>query len=244
MLKGRQIYLKILRSFDVTDAETHINDFERVNALRMHDDNLHKFIIDWDSLLLKVSKLPSPEILESLFRTQIQRHPWMKDDMNIYNRAPPGASEKCYDWLHSRVKAVIDLHKLQRNQHSLKHSDRDRSPPRSSAYPTHVARNAQKGTNAHFSIWQTTVRLGTTAEQTTSAFTPANRITATTQPETFLLRVREEWFLPSRQQVQQAAHREVQLLLGERLLLQQGRLRARSHPSRCTDAAAHAEPPT
>ena len=92
----------------------------------MHEDNLHKFIIDWDSLLLEMRKLPAPEIMEPLFRTQIQLHPWMKEDMNIYHRAMDDAPEKCYDWLHQRVKAVLDLHKLQKNQHSLKNADRER----------------------------------------------------------------------------------------------------------------------
>ena len=89
MLKGRQIYWVILQSYKVTEAEDSIHDFERINALRMRDDDLARFLAEWDNLLLDLHEPPSTKILESLFRSQIQRHPWMKMDMAEYNRFPP-----------------------------------------------------------------------------------------------------------------------------------------------------------
>eukprot|EP00959_Pyramimonas_sp_CCMP1952_P278383 5820035-Pyramimonas_sp.AAC.1 len=86
MLKGRQIYWHILQSYKVTAVDDDLHDFERLKELRMRDDDLQRFITDWGALLLECREAPDPKILESLFRIQIRRHIWMKQDMYEYQR--------------------------------------------------------------------------------------------------------------------------------------------------------------
>eukprot|EP00959_Pyramimonas_sp_CCMP1952_P436705 9144210-Pyramimonas_sp.AAC.1 len=82
MLKGRQIYWHILQSYKVTEVDDDLHDFERLKELRMIDEGLQRFITDWDALLLlDCREAPDPKILESLVRTQIRRHAWMKQDV-------------------------------------------------------------------------------------------------------------------------------------------------------------------
>ena len=52
--------------------------------------------------------MPGPKILESLFRAQIARHPWMKQDMAEYKRMKHDDPNKCYEWLHDRVQFNIE----------------------------------------------------------------------------------------------------------------------------------------
>eukprot|EP00959_Pyramimonas_sp_CCMP1952_P244836 5117649-Pyramimonas_sp.AAC.1 len=47
----------------------------------MRGEDLQRFITDWDAVLLECREAPDPKILESLFRTHIRRHAWMKQDM-------------------------------------------------------------------------------------------------------------------------------------------------------------------
>eukprot|EP00959_Pyramimonas_sp_CCMP1952_P032094 673675-Pyramimonas_sp.AAC.1 len=86
MLKGRQIYWHILQPYSVTGFDDDLQDFERLKELRMRGEDLPRFTTDWDALLLDCKEAPNPTILESLFRTQIRRHAWMKQDMYEYQR--------------------------------------------------------------------------------------------------------------------------------------------------------------
>eukprot|EP00959_Pyramimonas_sp_CCMP1952_P028858 605468-Pyramimonas_sp.AAC.1 len=85
MLKGREIYWTILQSYKVTTADDTLHDFERLQLLRMRDDDLQRFIVDWGNLCLECREPPDAEILESLFRAQIRRHYLTKQDMHDYN---------------------------------------------------------------------------------------------------------------------------------------------------------------
>eukprot|EP00959_Pyramimonas_sp_CCMP1952_P266482 5571101-Pyramimonas_sp.AAC.1 len=52
----------------------------------MRDEDLQRFITDWGALLLECREAPDRRILESLVRTQIRRHAWMKQHMYEYRR--------------------------------------------------------------------------------------------------------------------------------------------------------------
>ena len=44
----------------------------------------------------------------------------MRQDMHDYERMHSSNPNKCYDWLRSRVVAVIELYRISRNQNNLK----------------------------------------------------------------------------------------------------------------------------
>eukprot|EP00959_Pyramimonas_sp_CCMP1952_P400819 8398841-Pyramimonas_sp.AAC.1 len=67
MLKGRQIYWHIPQPYKVTEVDDDLHDFERLEELRMRDEDLQRFITDWDALLLECREVPDPKTLESLF---------------------------------------------------------------------------------------------------------------------------------------------------------------------------------
>eukprot|EP00959_Pyramimonas_sp_CCMP1952_P117409 2454317-Pyramimonas_sp.AAC.1 len=65
VLKGRQIYGAILQRYKVTDVDDAMRDFERLQRIRMRDDDLQRFIEDWGNLLSECRCPPDTKILES-----------------------------------------------------------------------------------------------------------------------------------------------------------------------------------
>eukprot|EP00959_Pyramimonas_sp_CCMP1952_P045971 960375-Pyramimonas_sp.AAC.1 len=86
VLKGRHIYWTILQPYKVTDVDDMMHDFKRPQLIRMRGDDLQRFILDWDNLLLGCLGPPGNNTLQSLFRAQIRRRPWMKKDMRDYDK--------------------------------------------------------------------------------------------------------------------------------------------------------------
>eukprot|EP00959_Pyramimonas_sp_CCMP1952_P118754 2482656-Pyramimonas_sp.AAC.1 len=74
----------MLQSCKVTEVDDAAHDFGRL-IIRMRDDDIQRFV-DWDNLLLEGRDPPGTKIFESLFRAQLRRHPWMKQDMHDYNK--------------------------------------------------------------------------------------------------------------------------------------------------------------
>eukprot|EP00959_Pyramimonas_sp_CCMP1952_P369033 7729767-Pyramimonas_sp.AAC.1 len=60
--------------------------FERLEELRMRDEDLQRFNTEWDALLLDCREAPDHNILEYLSRIQIRRRAWMKPEMYEYQR--------------------------------------------------------------------------------------------------------------------------------------------------------------
>ena len=50
---------------NITDVDDDIHDFDRIRRLRMYDDDLQRFIADWDGLLLASRKIPDTTILST-----------------------------------------------------------------------------------------------------------------------------------------------------------------------------------
>eukprot|EP00959_Pyramimonas_sp_CCMP1952_P192404 4023176-Pyramimonas_sp.AAC.1 len=69
----------------------------------MRNEDLQRFITDWDALLLERREAPDPKVLESLFRPQIRRHAWVKQDMYEYQRMKINDPNRTYGWLRQRV---------------------------------------------------------------------------------------------------------------------------------------------
>ena len=66
-LRGRQIAFMIYDNFRVTGAHDTVLDYADLFSVTLHDDNIQEFDTRWDEVLLCMSKIPSDDILESLF---------------------------------------------------------------------------------------------------------------------------------------------------------------------------------
>ena len=71
-LRGRQIAYMIYDNFRVNGAHDTVLDYPDLFSVTLHDDNIQEFDTRWDEILLSMSKIPSDDILESLYKLRIR----------------------------------------------------------------------------------------------------------------------------------------------------------------------------
>ena len=71
-LRGRQIVFMIYDYFRVTGAHDTVLDYADFFSVTLHDDNVQEFDTRWDEVPLSMSKNPSDDALESLYKLRIR----------------------------------------------------------------------------------------------------------------------------------------------------------------------------
>ena len=72
ILRGRQIAFMINDYFRVTGAHDNVLDYTDLFSATLRDDKIQEFDTRWDEVQLSMSKIPSDEIFESLFKLRIR----------------------------------------------------------------------------------------------------------------------------------------------------------------------------
>ena len=83
-LQGRQIAFMIYDYFRVTGAHDTVSDYADLFSVTLHDDNIQEFDTRWDEVLLSMSKIPSDDILESLYKLRIRKSDHVKTVLELY----------------------------------------------------------------------------------------------------------------------------------------------------------------
>ena len=84
-LRGRQIAFMIYDYFRVTGAHDTVLDYADLFSITLHDDNIQEFDTRCDEVLLSMSKIPSDDILESLYKLRIRESAQLKTVLELYN---------------------------------------------------------------------------------------------------------------------------------------------------------------
>ena len=71
--------------FRVTGAHDGVLDYADFFSVTLRDDNIQEFDTRWDEVLLSMSKLPSDEILESLYKLKICESDQLKTILKLYD---------------------------------------------------------------------------------------------------------------------------------------------------------------
>ncbi len=95
-LKGRQILLLLYQHYQISEVDGQMLDFQDLLAVHMVGEELRRFMNDWEMILTGMRKLPEEDVLETLFRRQIQRHSGFREHMAYYERLPIGHEERNY----------------------------------------------------------------------------------------------------------------------------------------------------
>ena len=69
-LRGRQIAFMIYDYFRVTGAHDTVLDYADLFSVTLNDDNIQEFDKRWDEVPLSMTKIPSDDILESLYKKE------------------------------------------------------------------------------------------------------------------------------------------------------------------------------
>ena len=89
-LRGRQIAFMISDYFRETGARGTVLGYAELFSVTLHDENIQDFDARWDEVLLPMSKIPSDDVLESLYKLRIRESAQLKTvlewcDMEIHS---------------------------------------------------------------------------------------------------------------------------------------------------------------
>ena len=102
--------------FRVTGAHDTVLDYADLLSVALRDDNIQEFDTRWEEVLLSISKIPSDDIMESLYKLRIRESDQLKSvlelyDMEVHQKIPVPN----YQQLKTMVKRSIDQKLLLRN---------------------------------------------------------------------------------------------------------------------------------
>ena len=69
----------------MTGAHDAVLDCADLFFVALHGDNIQEFATRWDEVLLSMSKIPSDEILESLYKLRIRGSDQLKNVLELYD---------------------------------------------------------------------------------------------------------------------------------------------------------------
>ena len=69
----------------VTGAHDTVLGYADLFSVTLYDDNVQEFDTRWDEVLLSMSKIPSDDILESLYKLRIRESAQLKTVLELYD---------------------------------------------------------------------------------------------------------------------------------------------------------------
>ena len=84
-LRGRQIAYLICEYFQVTGANDSVENYADLFTISLRNDDIQEFDSKWDGILLSMTKIPSDDILEGLYKLRIRVSEKLKTVLEVYN---------------------------------------------------------------------------------------------------------------------------------------------------------------
>ena len=84
-LRGRQIAYLICEYFPVTGANDSVENYADLFTIVLRNDDIQECDSKWDGILLSMTKIPSDEILEGLYKLRVRESEKPKTVLELYN---------------------------------------------------------------------------------------------------------------------------------------------------------------
>ena len=85
-LRGRQIAYLIYEYFRVTGANDSVENYADLFTIVLRNDDIQEFDPKWDGILLSMTKIPSDDILEGLYKLRIRESEKLKTVLELYKK--------------------------------------------------------------------------------------------------------------------------------------------------------------
>jgi len=108
MLTGRQILFLLYHHYRTTEADGEMLDLQDLMAVRLANDDLRKFLNDWEMTLTGMKAAPDMKLCETLFIRELKKYSGFKAHMAHYDWLPLGHPEKTYDNMVSIVRRRLE----------------------------------------------------------------------------------------------------------------------------------------
>ena len=83
--RGRQIAYLICEYFRVTGANDSVENYADLFTVVLRNDDIQEFDSQWDGILLSMTKIPSDDILEGLYKPIIRESEKLKTVLEMYD---------------------------------------------------------------------------------------------------------------------------------------------------------------
>ena len=110
-LRGRQLAFMIYDHFRVIGARDTVLDYADLFSVTLHDENIQDFDTRWDEALMSMSKNPSADILESLYKLGIRESVQLKTVLELYDME---IHQKISMPNHQKLKTMVKRRKDQK----------------------------------------------------------------------------------------------------------------------------------
>ena len=84
-LRGRQIAYLIYEYFRVTGANDSVENYAEQFTISLRNDDIQEFDSKWDGILLSMTKIPSDDILEGLYKLRIRESDKLNTVLELYD---------------------------------------------------------------------------------------------------------------------------------------------------------------
>ena len=118
-LTGRQILWLIDEHFRLTQADGDVFGMEALLSCSMKNDNLEKFLEEWEYWLSSTQKRPEEGVLEALFLRQLRKCAPLQDELRDYDRLLPGDERRCYAELMASARRHVKRVRLQKHRDAM-----------------------------------------------------------------------------------------------------------------------------
>ena len=71
--------------FRVTGAHDTLLDYADLFSVTFHDDNVQEFDTRWDEVLLSMSKIPSDDVVENIYKLRVRESAQLKTVLELYD---------------------------------------------------------------------------------------------------------------------------------------------------------------
>jgi len=110
IIKGRQIVWMLLDSFKTFDRSAVVYGFDHLSTLRVNNNDLHEFVIQWNHVLSNMGdEHIQTSLLRDAFYRKIERVHEVSYDLNIYERMAESDPNKTYEFLMTCVETAIRM---------------------------------------------------------------------------------------------------------------------------------------
>ena len=108
-VRGRRIAFVIHDYFRVTHAHDTVLDDADLFTIALHDDKIQEFDTRWDEILMSFGKIPTDDVLESLYKLRTRESAQLKTELELYDmEIHQNVSKPDYQNLKTMVKRSID----------------------------------------------------------------------------------------------------------------------------------------
>ena len=83
--RGRQTAYLIYEYFQVTGANISVENYADLFTISLRNDDIQEFDSKWDGILLSMTKIPSDDILEGLYKLRIRESEKLKTVLELYD---------------------------------------------------------------------------------------------------------------------------------------------------------------